>query len=241
MSSPSAHIVPETITPTDRAKDSPLITPLYDYPYMLVRQAYTPIAMDIESEPFEDPIKTEETQPPPSRAAPLSPDYIPASSDYTPDTPHTNEESEPIEASETRTASPSDSTSPLSPDHPLTRTSPTLTLSRASYYRSTARMTVRTQPTLSPGYSAKLTEAMTLSPSSFRKRYRSSYETPSSSASLASSPTLPVRKRYRGTSELILDTETKGDESEAEGTGSESEDLEDEGPDSEGEEAASED
>ncbi|GJZ91201.1 hypothetical protein Tco_0663128 [Tanacetum coccineum] len=34
---------------------------------------------------------------------------------------------------------------------------------------------------------------MTLSPSSFCKRYRSSYETPSSSPSLASSLTLPIR------------------------------------------------
>ncbi|GKD35296.1 hypothetical protein Tco_1250805 [Tanacetum coccineum] len=129
MSSPSAHTVPATITPTERAKDSPMITPLHDDPYMLVRQAYIPIATDIESGPFEDPIKIGETQPPPSKAAPLSPNYIPASSDYTLDTPHTNEESKPMEASKTRTASPSDSTSLLSPDHPLTQTSPTPTLS----------------------------------------------------------------------------------------------------------------
>ncbi|GJX19639.1 hypothetical protein Tco_0222316 [Tanacetum coccineum] len=42
----------------------------------------------------------------------------------------------------------------------------------------------------------------------FRKRYRSSYETPSPSPSL----TLLVRKRYRGTSELILDTNSVGGE-----------------------------
>ncbi|GJW47408.1 hypothetical protein Tco_0079054 [Tanacetum coccineum] len=79
---------------------------------------------------------------------------------------------------------------------------------------------------------------MALSPSSFRKRYKSSYETPSSSASPTSSSTLPIRKRYRGTSEPILDTETEGDELEAKGTGSESEDSNDEGPISESEEAA---
>ncbi|GKG58932.1 hypothetical protein Tco_0602641, partial [Tanacetum coccineum] len=62
-------------------------------------------------------------------------------------------------------------------------------------------MDVRTQPTLSPGMSARVAEAAALSSSSFRKRYRSSYETPSPS----SSPTLPVRKRYQGTSELIED------------------------------------
>ncbi|GKD73286.1 hypothetical protein Tco_1331568 [Tanacetum coccineum] len=68
---------------------------------------------------------------------------------------------------------------------------------------------------------------MTLSPSSFRKRYISSYETPSSSASPASSSALPIRKRHQGTFKLILDTETEGDESEAKGTGSKSEESED--------------
>nr|GEU57446.1 putative reverse transcriptase domain-containing protein [Tanacetum cinerariifolium] len=42
--------------------------------------------------------------------------------------------------------------------------------------------------------------------------------TPSSSSSLASSSTLPIQMRYRGTSELVEDTETKVEESEAEGT-----------------------
>ncbi|GJR66720.1 pyruvate dehydrogenase (acetyl-transferring) kinase, mitochondrial [Tanacetum coccineum] len=74
---------------------------------------------------------------------------------------------------------------------------------------------------------------MTLSPSSFCRRYRSSYETPSSS-SLASLLTLLVRKRYRGTSELVEDTETEVEESKAEGTDSEREESEDESPDSEG-------
>ncbi|GKA84416.1 hypothetical protein Tco_0806011 [Tanacetum coccineum] len=74
-------------------------------------------------------------------------------------------------------------------------------------------MAVLTQPTLSLGISSRVTEAMALSPSSFRKRYRSSYETPSSSASPSSSLTLPIRK---------------------------SEESKDEGPSSESEEAASE-
>ncbi|GJY66970.1 hypothetical protein Tco_0469208 [Tanacetum coccineum] len=83
------------------------------------------------SEPFEDPFKTEETQVLSPRAAPLSLDYTLASPDCTPDTPHLDEESEPMEASETKTASPSDSTLPLSPNHPLTQTSPTPTPSRS--------------------------------------------------------------------------------------------------------------
>ncbi|GKE79390.1 hypothetical protein Tco_1545510 [Tanacetum coccineum] len=61
---------------------------------------------------------------------------------------------------------------------------------------------------MSLGHSARVTEAMDLSDSPFRKRYRSSYETPSPSPSL----TLLVQKRYRGTSELILDTDSEGDE-----------------------------
>ncbi|GJU57482.1 hypothetical protein Tco_1235248 [Tanacetum coccineum] len=66
-------------------------------------------------------------------------------------------------------------------------------------------MTVCVQPTTSPSHSARVTEAMALLDSAFRKRYRSSYETPSPSS------TLPVLKRYRGTFELILDTDSKGD------------------------------
>ncbi|GKE29226.1 hypothetical protein Tco_1444610, partial [Tanacetum coccineum] len=83
MSTPSAHTIPETITPTNKARDSLVITPLHDDPYMIVRHAYTPIATNIESKPL-----TEETQPLSHRAATLSPDYTLASPDYTPDTPH---------------------------------------------------------------------------------------------------------------------------------------------------------
>nr|GEV26368.1 hypothetical protein [Tanacetum cinerariifolium] len=182
-SSPPAHSVPETITPTDRARDSLVITLLHDDTYMIVRYACTPIATDTESEPLEDPIETEETQPLSPRAIH---NYTPAFLDYTPDTPHSNDESEPIEASTTRTASPSDSPSPLSPDHPLTQTSPTLTPSRAFYYCSTTRIAM---------------------------------------PSPASSLTLPIRKRYRGTNELILNTDTVGDDSKAKGIRSESEDA----------------
>ncbi|GKD81261.1 hypothetical protein Tco_1348100 [Tanacetum coccineum] len=121
------------------------------------------------------------------------------------------EEFEASEPSDTKITSPhsidpSDSTTPLSPDHPLAQTLPAST--RASYYRSTARIAVRTQPTLSLGMSARIAEAAALSPSSFRKRYRSSYETPSPS----SFSTLPIQKRYRGTLELVEDTEEDEEE-----------------------------
>ncbi|GKF54433.1 hypothetical protein Tco_0161343, partial [Tanacetum coccineum] len=107
--------------------------------------AYTSTITDAEFEPFEDPIETEEPQSLPITSVPIP------SPDYTPATPHTDEESEPMETFETRvasphcTTSPSDSTSPLSLDHPLlTHTSPTLTPSRAFYYRSNACMAMHT-------------------------------------------------------------------------------------------------
>ncbi|GJX43553.1 hypothetical protein Tco_0260229 [Tanacetum coccineum] len=91
---------------------------------------------------------------------------------------------------------------------------------RALFHHRTARMTMRVQPIMSPGHSARVTEAMTLSDSASYKRYRSSYDTPSSSSSSA----LPVRKRYRGTSELILDTDSEGDELGEEDTEEDEED-----------------
>ncbi|GKB29035.1 hypothetical protein Tco_0868436 [Tanacetum coccineum] len=101
--------------------------------------------------------------------------------DSTPPTCHT-EESEDSDTFGARSTS-SNSTTPLSLDHPLTRTSPTPTPTCASFH-----------------------QAMALSDSALRKRYISSYET-SSSSSLA----LPVRKWYRDTSEIILDTDSKED------------------------------
>ncbi|GKF89598.1 hypothetical protein Tco_0263561, partial [Tanacetum coccineum] len=149
---------------------------------------------DTESDLKEAPSEAEESQPLGSRV------------------PLMCEEFEASEPSSTRIVSSHslvslDSTAPLSPDHPLTIVSPTPTPTRVSFHRRTTRMVVRTQPTLSLGMSARIEEAVALSPSSFCKRYRSSYETPSPS----SSPTLLVRKRYRGTSELILDTDSEGD------------------------------
>nr|GEV97148.1 hypothetical protein [Tanacetum cinerariifolium] len=103
-------------------------------------------------------------------------------------------------------------------------------------------MVVRTQPALPPDLSASVTEVMALPPPSFRKRYKPSCETStSSSSSLVMSPTLPFQKRYRGTSDMILNTKKEGDKSEVEGTGSESEELEDKSTDFENEEAASKD
>ncbi|GKC58170.1 hypothetical protein Tco_1085768 [Tanacetum coccineum] len=160
---------------------------------------------DTESDLEEAPSEVEESQPLGSRV------------------PLMGEEFEAFEPLDTRTNSSHlsaslDSTTPLSPDHPLTHVSPTPTPIRASFHRRTIHMTVRAQPAMSPGRSARVAEAMALSDLAFRKRYRSSYETPS-----PSSP-LPVRKRYRGKSELILDTDNEGNELGDEDTDEDGED-----------------
>ncbi|GJR58999.1 hypothetical protein Tco_1501161 [Tanacetum coccineum] len=87
--------------------------------------------------------------------------------------------------------------------------------------------------------SARIAEAAALSPSSFHKRYRSSYETSSSL-----SPTLSGRKRYRGTFKIILDTNSErdelGEEDTKEDESNESQGLEGEGLGLEEEEVAPE-
>nr|GEZ49967.1 hypothetical protein [Tanacetum cinerariifolium] len=90
-------------------------------------------------------------------------------------------------------------------------------------------MVVHVPPVMSPGLSAGIAEVAAMSNLAFCKRFRSSYDS-------SSSPTLPVRKRYRGTYELILGTDSKEDEEVEESldSDSESEEVEDEGPTSHG-------
>ncbi|GKE36549.1 hypothetical protein Tco_1459954 [Tanacetum coccineum] len=142
------------------------------------------------------------------RTTPLSPDYTLASPDYTLDTPYSNEKSEPIDASVTRTISPSDSTLQLSPHNPLTRTLPNHTPSRAFYYRSTARVVMRTQPTLSLDISARVTEVMTLCTDPLTRPFSTSFTSIISDTSYT--------EEVSGTSEPILDTKTEDNESQAE-------------------------
>ncbi|GJY24305.1 hypothetical protein Tco_0397963, partial [Tanacetum coccineum] len=141
----------------------------YDF-HLIVGQAHTPATVDTESEPEEAPSETEEF-----------------------------EASKPLDTRITSpySTAPSDSTIPLSLDHPLAQTS--LALTRASFHRKTARMAVRTQPTLSPGMSAQIAEVAALSPSSFRKR---------------------------GPKDESLDSDTEREGSEDDGPGSEEEEEE---------------
>nr|GEW25112.1 hypothetical protein [Tanacetum cinerariifolium] len=81
-----------------------------------------------------------------------------------------------------------------------------------------------------------LVEVAAMSDLTFCKRFRSFYD---SSPSL----TLPIKKRYRGTSDLILGTDSEEDEEAEESldSDSKSEDVEDEGPIVEDEDPAAED
>nr|GEW39467.1 hypothetical protein [Tanacetum cinerariifolium] len=147
--------------------------------------------------------------------------------DRTPESPHIVapptchvEESEGFGTSGARSTS-SESTEPLLPDHPLTHTTPVLVLILCR----SAHMAVCVPPVMSPGLSTDIAEVAAMSDSAFPKRFRSSCD---SSPSL----TLPVQKRYIGTSMFILGTNYEEDDEVEESLDfdSESEDIEDEGP-----------
>ncbi|GJZ94060.1 hypothetical protein Tco_0666263 [Tanacetum coccineum] len=98
------------------------------------------------------------------------------------------------------------------------------------------RMVVRVPPATSSGLSASMAEVAAMSDFVFSKRFRSSYE----SLPSLSPPYLPSRKRYRGTSKLVKDSEEDDDEEDEESfdSNSVSEDAEDEGPTAEDEDLA---
>ncbi|GKB40761.1 hypothetical protein Tco_0885703, partial [Tanacetum coccineum] len=100
--------------------------------------------------------------------------------------------------------------------------------------RRTARMAVRVPPAMSSGLSASIAEVAAMSESAFRKRFRSSYE----SSPSVSPPDLPSRKRYRGTSELVEDSEEDEEIEESLDSDSVGEDAEDEGSTAEDEDPA---
>nr|GFA12594.1 hypothetical protein [Tanacetum cinerariifolium] len=86
------------------------------------------------------------------------------------------------------------------------------------------------------GLSSGIAEVAAMSDLTFHNRFRSSYDS-------LPSPTLLVQKRYRGTSELILGTDSKDDEEVEEilDSDSKSEGVEDKGPTVENEDPAARD
>ncbi|GJW44673.1 hypothetical protein Tco_0073472 [Tanacetum coccineum] len=140
----------------------------------------------------------------------------------------TDTESEPFE----------DPTDTETPESPLAIAPPVL----VPILRRTARMAVRVPHAMSSGLSASMAEVAAMSESALRKRFRSSCE----SSPSVSPPDLPLRKRYRGTSELVEGSEEDDDEEDEEieesmDSDSVSEDAEDEGPTAEDEDPAAED
>ncbi|GKE73006.1 hypothetical protein Tco_1535047 [Tanacetum coccineum] len=105
---------------------------------------------------------------------------------------------------------------------------------------------MRVPPAMSPGLSTNVAEVTAMFDSTFCKRFRSFYESSPSS----SLPDLPLRKRYRGTTELVKDDEEEEDDEEGDDEeedeeieesmdfDSMSEGVEDEGPTAEDEDPA---
>nr|GEW68324.1 hypothetical protein [Tanacetum cinerariifolium] len=147
---------PEISTQDDGAQSSRVPVSLPEDPYEAIRQAYL-VGTGVESEPFEDPVKTETLESP----------HIVAPPTY----------------------------------HPLTHTTPIL----VPFLRRTTCMAMRIPPAMSPSFPISIAEVAAMPDSAFCKRFRSSYDS-------SPSPTFLVRKRYRGTSELILDSDSEGDE-----------------------------
>nr|GEX11427.1 hypothetical protein [Tanacetum cinerariifolium] len=186
--------------------------------------------MDIKFEPFEDLVETKTPESPHTVASPTS------LLDSAPPTCHAEE----LEDSDTFGARSMtlNSIVPLLPDHPLTHTTPTLVPSLCR----TARMAVHVSPAMLPVLLVSIAEVEAMSDSAFHKRFRSSYE----SSPLLSPPDLPLRKCYRGTSELVGDDDEEEDDDEGEDEevgeslnfNSKSKDTEDEGPTVEDEDPA---
>ncbi|GJZ61112.1 hypothetical protein Tco_0617249 [Tanacetum coccineum] len=127
----------------------------------------------------------------------------------------------------------------IAPPIPLSESTPPILV--PILYR-TARMVVRIPHAMSSGLSASMAEVEAMSESAFRKKFRSSYE----SLPSVSPPDLPSRKHYRGTSELVEDSEEDDDEEDEEIEESMdydnvSKDTEDEGPTTEDKDPAAED
>ncbi|GJS14113.1 hypothetical protein Tco_0408585 [Tanacetum coccineum] len=123
----------------------------------------------------------------------------------------------------------------IAPPVPLSESTPPVLV---PILHRTARMAVRVPHAMSSSPSASLAEVAAMSESALRKRFQSSYE----SSPSVSPPDLPLRKRYRGTSELVEDSEEDDEEiEESADSYSVSEDAKDEGPTAKDEDPTAED
>ncbi|GKE67886.1 hypothetical protein Tco_1522047 [Tanacetum coccineum] len=127
----------------------------------------------------------------------------------------------------------------IAPPIPLSESTPLILV---PFLRRTARMVVRVPHAMSSGLSASMAELEAMFESALRKRFWSSCE----SSPSVSPPDLPLRKRYRGTSELVESSEEDDDEEDEEieesmDSDSVSEDAEDESPTTEDEDPAAKD
>ncbi|GKA04841.1 hypothetical protein Tco_0683961, partial [Tanacetum coccineum] len=144
----------------------------------------------------------------------------------------TNTESEPFEDPiDTKTLK-----SPLAIAPPISLSESTLPV-LIPILRRTTRVAVRVPHTMSSGLSASMAEVAAMSEFALHKRFRSSYESSPSMSPLD----LPSRKRYRGTSELVDESEEDEEIEESMDSDSVSKYVEDKGPTVEDEDPAAKD
>ncbi|GKD43091.1 hypothetical protein Tco_1267736 [Tanacetum coccineum] len=123
----------------------------------------------------------------------------------------------------------------IAPPVPLSKSTPPVLV---PILRRTTCMAMRVPHAMTSGLSASLAEVAAMSESVLCKRFRSSYKSFPSVSPLD----LSLRKRYRGTSELVEDSEEEDEEiKESMDSDSVSEDAEDEGPSAEDEDPTTED
>ncbi|GKC96901.1 hypothetical protein Tco_1162343 [Tanacetum coccineum] len=127
----------------------------------------------------------------------------------------------------------------ITPPIPLSKSTPPILV---PILRRTIRMAVRVPLVMSSRLSASMEGVAAMSESALHKRFRSSYE----SSPSVSPPDLSSQKHYRGTFELVKDSEEDNDEEDEEieesmDSDNVSDDAEDEGPTAEDEDPTAED
>ncbi|GKB73012.1 hypothetical protein Tco_0934424, partial [Tanacetum coccineum] len=258
MSTP-VFVDPKSSTQADRAQSSRVPVPLPEDPYEVIRQAYLD-GTDTESELFEDPIDTETPEKDYEMMGMSTPVFVDPESSTQADRAQSSRVSVPLledpyeairqaylDGTDTYSEPFEDPTNTETPESPLAIALP-IPLSKSTppilvpILCKTTRMAVCVPHTMSSGLSTSLAKVAAMSESALRKRFWSSCERSQS----VSPPDLPLRKRYRGTSELVEGSEEDDDKEDKEieesmDSDSVSEDADDEGPTTKDENPAAED